>query len=71
MIKIIEKIIDIMPSMIPKYKGFNEYAVTPLINCVTGPAESSGNLVSPPNLASLTYLTKLCLKPTQTDSPLI
>ena len=57
--------------MIPKYKGFNEYAVTPLMNCVTGPAESNGNLVSPLDLASLIYFTKLCLKPTQTDSPLI
>ena len=59
------------PNIIPAYNGFKEYAVTPLINSVTGPADKRGNFASPLPLGSLTYLTKLCLKPTQTDRPLM
>ena len=31
-INVSEKIIEIIPTIIPKYNGFNEYAVIPLIN---------------------------------------
>ena len=42
-ISAIENIKEIKPSKTPRYKGFNEYAVTPVINSLTGPFENKVN----------------------------